>query len=172
MAQAKERRVDERVIRLLDRIHSPAELKKLSIDELASVAAEMRERIFSAVSTNGGHLASNRLVAVVGDASIVNGLAFEGLNGAGTVKRQLLLVLNDNGMSISNPQGAFAQYLERIRVSTTYEEFKRVSEKFVHCLPTNIGHAVEQAWNAICDGVKGVMWPGQIFESLGIKYMG
>jgi 1-deoxy-D-xylulose-5-phosphate synthase len=75
-------------------------------------------------------------------------------------------------MSISHPQGAFAQYLERIRVSTTYEEFKRVSEKFVHRLPTNIGHRVEQAWNALCDGVKGVMWPGQIFESLGIKYMG
>ncbi len=254
--------------RLLDRIHSPADVRKLSFDELATVAGEMRERIFSAVSTNGGHLASNlgvveltlalhyvfdfgpypagpdrllfdvghqcyphkmltgrveqfeklrkrgsvsgfpspeespydlfavghagtaistavgmargdqamgrnnHVVAVVGDASIVNGLSFEGLNGAGTIKRQLLLILNDNGMSISDPQGAFSQYLERIRVSTTYEEFKRVSEKVVHRLPTNIGHAVEQAWNALCDGVKGVMWPGQIFESLGIKYMG
>src|SRR2546430_27204 len=59
----------------------------------------------------------NHVVAVVGDASIVNGLSFEGLNGAGMIKRQLLLILNDNGMSISHPQGAFAQYLERIRVS-------------------------------------------------------
>jgi 1-deoxy-D-xylulose-5-phosphate synthase len=254
--------------RLLDRIHSPADVRKLSMDELAVLATEMRERIFTAVSKNGGHLASNlgvveltlalhyvyefgpyptgpdrllfdvghqcyphkmitgradkfdtlrkkgsvsgfpspeespfdlfavghagtaistavgmargdqamnrknHVVAVVGDASIVNGLAFEGLNGAGMVKRQLLLVLNDNGMSISNPQGAFSQYLERIRVSTTYEEFKRVSERFVHRLPVNIGHHVEQVWNAVCDGVKGVMWPGQIFESLGIKYMG
>jgi 1-deoxy-D-xylulose-5-phosphate synthase len=259
---------DPRNKRLLDRIHSPADVRKLSMDELALLAREMRERIFSAVSKNGGHLASNlgvveltlalhyvfdfgpypigpdrllfdvghqcyphkmltgragqfdtlrkkgsisgfpspeespydlfavghagtsistavgmargdqamnrknHVVAVVGDASIVNGLSFEGLNGAGMVKRQLLLILNDNGMSISNPQGAFSQYLERIRVSTTYEEFKRVSEKVVHRLPVNIGHRVEQAWNALCDGVKGVMWPGQIFESLGIKYMG
>src|SRR3954471_21109306 len=57
----------------------------------------------------------NHVVAVVGDASIVNGLAFEGLNNAGTLKRQTLIILNDNGMSISHPQGAFSQYLERIR---------------------------------------------------------
>jgi 1-deoxy-D-xylulose-5-phosphate synthase len=254
--------------RLLDRIKSPADVRKLNLDELAVLAKQMRERIFSAVSKNGGHLASNlgvveltialhyvydfgafpagpdrllfdvghqcyphkmltgragqfdtlrkkgsvsgfptptespydlfavghagtaistavgmargdqamgrknQVVAVVGDASIVNGLSFEGLNGAGVLNRQMLIILNDNGMSISDPQGAFSQYLERIRVSTTYEEFKRVSEKIVHRLPTTIGHAVEHAWNALCDGVKGVMWPGQIFECLGLKYMG
>jgi 1-deoxy-D-xylulose-5-phosphate synthase len=259
---------ERRKISLLDKIHSPADLRKLSMEELATLAKEMRERIFSAVSKNGGHLASNlgvveltialhyvfdfgafpggpdrllfdvghqcyphkmltgragqfdtlrkkgsvsgfpspeespfdlfsvghagtaistavgmargdqamgrksHVVAMVGDASIVNGLAFEGLNGAGVLNRQLLLILNDNGMSISAPQGAFSQYLERIRVSTTYEEFKRVSEKIVHRLPVNVGHAVEHAWNAVCDGVKGVMWPGQIFECMGLKYMG
>ena len=68
------------------------------------------------------------MVAVVGDASIVNGMAFEGLNNAGTLKRQLLLILNDNGMSISEPQGAVSEYLERIRVSTTYDQFKKISE--------------------------------------------
>lgn len=264
MAMSKKQPKDE----LLDGINFPADLRKLSMDELTAVAVEMRERIFSAVRINGGHLSSNlgvvdltlalhycfdfgpypagpdrllfdvghqcyphkmltgraakfatlrkkgsvggfptpdespydlfavghagtaistavgmakgdqamnrknHVVAVVGDASIVNGMAFEGLNGAGMIKRQLLLILNDNGMSISAPQGAFSQYLERVRVSTTYEEFKRVSEKIVHRLPQTIGHKVEQAWNALCDGVKGVMWPGQIFESLGIKYMG
>ncbi len=114
----------------------------------------------------------NHVVAVVGDASIVNGLAMEGLNGAGTLKRQMLIILNDNGMSISKPQGAFSQYLERVRVSTTYEEFKRFSEKLVHSLPTGLSHAVEQAWDAFCGGVKGAMWHGQVFEALGIKYMG
>src|SRR5204862_2485539 len=89
----------------------------------------------------------NHVVAVVGDASIVNGLAFEGLNGAGMVKRQLLMILNDNGMSISQPQGAFSQYLERIRVSTTYEEFKRFSERLVHKLPTSVGQRIEHAWD-------------------------
>jgi 1-deoxy-D-xylulose-5-phosphate synthase len=259
---------ERRQQRLLDKIHSPSDVRTLSMDELALLAKEMRERIFSAVSKNGGHLASNlgvveltlalhyvydfgaypagpdrllfdvghqcyphkmltgragqfdtlrkkgsvsgfpspeespfdlfsvghagtaistaagmargdqamgrknHVVAVVGDASIVNGLAFEGLNGAGTLNRQLLLILNDNGMSISAPQGAFSQYLERIRVSTTYDEFKKASEKLVHRLPVSIGHKVEQAWNAVCDGVKGVMWPGQIFECMGLKYMG
>ena len=254
--------------RLLDGIRSPADLRGLSMDELATLAGEMRERIFSAVSKNGGHLASNlgvveltlalhyvydfgaypegpdrllfdvghqcyphkmltgrahqfdtlrkkgsvsgfptpaespfdlfavghagtaistavgmargdqamgrknQVVSIVGDASIVNGLAFEGLNGAGTLKRQLLIILNDNGMSISAPQGAFSQYLERIRVSTTYDEFKRMSERLVHRLPSGIGHTIEHAWNAVCDGVKGVMWPGQIFECMGLKYMG
>ena len=113
------------------------------------------------------------VVAVVGDASIVNGLAFEGLNNAGTLKRQMLIVLNDNGMSISHPQGAFAQYLERIRVSWTYEELKRVGRKFVHeALPASVGNAIEGAWHSLRDGVKSVIWPGQIFESVGIKYLG
>src|SRR6202008_1498892 len=86
---------------------------------------------------------NNHVVAVVGDASIVNGLAFEGLNNAGTLNRQFLIVLNDNGMSISKPQGAFSQYLERVRVSTTYEEFKRFSEKLVHKLPNPVAHTIE-----------------------------
>src|SRR5262249_5947799 len=60
----------------------------------------------------------SHVVALIGDASIVNGLSFEGLNNAGTLKRQLLMILNDNGMSISKPQGAFAQYLERVRISS------------------------------------------------------
>jgi 1-deoxy-D-xylulose-5-phosphate synthase len=125
------------------------------------------------MARGGTHLKDNgHVVAVVGDASIVNGLAFEGLNNAGTLKRQLLIVLNDNGMSISRPQGAFSQYLERVRVSTTYDEFKRRSEKFVHRLPGGMQQAIEHAWHALCEGVKGAMWPGQIFETMGFKYMG
>ena len=115
---------------------------------------------------------TNHVVAVVGDASIVNGLAFEGLNNAGTLKRQLLVILNDNGMSISAPQGAFSQYLERIRVSTTYEQFKRTSEKLVAKLPAGMAHSIEHAWDAFCASVKSGMWNGAMFESMGIKYMG
>jgi 1-deoxy-D-xylulose-5-phosphate synthase len=121
----------------------------------------------------GTHLKKDgHVVALVGDASIVNGMAFEGLNNAGMLKRQLLIVLNDNGMSISRPQGAFSQYLERVRVSTTYDEFKRVSEKFVHRLPGGMQAAIENAWHGLRGGVKGILWPGQIFESMGFTYMG
>ena len=58
------------------------------------------------------------MVCLVGDASIVNGVAFEGLNQAGTLKRQFLVVLNDNSMGIAKTQGAFASYLARFRVSS------------------------------------------------------
>lgn len=115
---------------------------------------------------------NNHVVAVVGDSSIVNGMAFEGLNGAGTLKRQMLIVLNDNGMSISHPQGAFAQYLDRIRVSETYEEAKKFGKRIVDELPTPVGHAIEGAWHVIRDGIKHAIAPGQVFESFGIKYLG
>src|SRR4029079_4310827 len=114
----------------------------------------------------------SNVVAVVGDASIVNGLAFEGLNGAGTLKRQLLIILNDNGMSISKPQGAFSQYLERVRVRTTYEEFTSLSKNVVDHLPSSVGSTIEQLWRHFKEGVKSTFWPGQIFEALGVKYMG
>jgi 1-deoxy-D-xylulose-5-phosphate synthase len=114
----------------------------------------------------------NHVVAVVGDASIVNGVALEGLNNAGTLRRQLLIILNDNGMSISQPQGAFSHYLERVRVSTTYEEFKKISRSVVHQLPSSVGHRIEELWRHFKDGVKHTFWPGQIFEAMGIKYMG
>ncbi|HEY1684084.1 MAG TPA: 1-deoxy-D-xylulose-5-phosphate synthase [Tepidisphaeraceae bacterium] len=114
----------------------------------------------------------SHVVAIVGDASIVNGMAFEGLNNAGTLKRQLLVILNDNGMSISKPQGAFAQYLERVRISTTYDEAKRLAEKVIGKLPTSVASTVEAVWHHVKEGVKSTLWPGQLFESLGIKYMG
>jgi 1-deoxy-D-xylulose-5-phosphate synthase len=84
----------------------------------------------------------------------------------------MLIILNDNGMSISQPQGAFSQYLERVRVSTTYGEAKRLAEKFVGRLPATVGHTVEQVWRHVAEGVKSALWPGQIFETLGIKYFG
>ena len=114
----------------------------------------------------------SHVVAVVGDASIVNGLALEGLNNAGTLERQLLVVLNDNGMSISRPQGALAEYLERVRVSTTYDEFKRVSKKVVSQFGGGVSGAVGAAWEAVRSGVKGAMWAGQMFEAMGLQYMG
>ncbi len=114
----------------------------------------------------------NHVVALVGDASIVNGLAFEGLNNAGTLKRQLLVILNDNGMSISQPQGALAHYLERVRVSSTYDEAKKLAQSIVGKLPQTVGNTIEHVWHFTREAVKHTVWPGQIFETLGMKYMG
>jgi len=114
----------------------------------------------------------SRVVAVVGDASIVNGMAFEGLNNAGTLKRQLLIILNDNGMSISKAQGALAAYLERVRISATYEEAKRIAKGVVDRLPTSVGTTIEATWHHFKQGIKSGIWPGQVFEAMGVKYMG
>jgi 1-deoxy-D-xylulose-5-phosphate synthase len=114
----------------------------------------------------------SRVVAVVGDASIVNGMAFEGLNNAGTLRRQLLIILNDNGMSISKAQGALAAYLERVRISATYEEAKRIAKGVVDRLPSSVGNTIEATWQHFKQGIKSGIWPGQVFETMGVKYMG
>jgi 1-deoxy-D-xylulose-5-phosphate synthase len=111
-----------------------------------------------------------KVVALVGDASIVNGLALEGLNNAGTLDRQLLVILNDNSMSISEPQGAFADYLEHLRVTTTYDEVKKRVQELLDHIPygqqiCDIGHHIKQ-------GIKNSIAPGHVFEDLGLKYFG
>ena len=111
-----------------------------------------------------------RVVALVGDASIVNGLSFEGLNNAGTLKRQLLIVLNDNSMSISEPQGAFAGYLEHLRVTTTYEEVKKRVQSLLEQIP--YGQRISDVAHHVKSGIKNTLAPGHIFEDLGLKYFG
>ncbi|MFM8639434.1 MAG: 1-deoxy-D-xylulose-5-phosphate synthase [Planctomycetota bacterium] len=76
-----------------------------------------------------------RTAGVIGDASIVNGVAMEGLNNAGVLQRQFMVVLNDNGMSIAKPQGAVAAYFDRFRMSHGYGEFKRTAREFARHVP-------------------------------------
>jgi 1-deoxy-D-xylulose-5-phosphate synthase len=79
--------------------------------------------------------AGRRVVTLIGDASIVNGVAMEGLNNAGVLRRQFLVVLNDNGMSISRPQGAVAQYFDRVRLSHIYSGFKKSAKGILRHVP-------------------------------------
>jgi 1-deoxy-D-xylulose-5-phosphate synthase len=112
-----------------------------------------------------------RVVALVGDASIVNGVAFEGLNQAGTLKRQFLVVLNDNSMGIAKTQGGLASHLARFRVSSLYGETKT---KVKHALPKVplVGKSVYGALDGLKDRFKASMSPHQIFEQLGFLYVG
>ena len=112
-----------------------------------------------------------RIAAVVGDASIVNGLSFEGLNLAGALERQLLVVLNDNTMSISPTQGALAKYLTRFRTSDIYEEVKRKVRMLLPRLPV-VGKGVYDALDHIKEGLKVTVSPRQIFDPLGFVYVG
>ncbi|MEX2217512.1 MAG: 1-deoxy-D-xylulose-5-phosphate synthase [Phycisphaerales bacterium] len=248
---------------LLSTIHSPADLRKLSPEQLPALALEIREAICEAVSRTGGHLAPNlgvveltialhyvfdfahdrllfdvghqcyphklltgrlpllhklrtregmagfpeprespfdlfavghagtgistavgmargdslsgeafdpranprgrRVVTLIGDASIVNGVAMEGLNNAGTLKRQFLVVLNDNGMSISKPQGAVAQYFDRLRLSHLYADFKKGAASFLSHMPggalaRGAYHKAGEATKAIIAEGGGAAW--------------
>ena len=85
-----------------------------------------------------------KIVAVVGDASIVNGLSFEALNNLGLVKRQMLIVLNDNSMAIDVTQGAIAKFLSKVRLSHTYDDLRRTTNAILEHLPV-IGRRMEDA---------------------------
>ncbi len=247
---------------LIETIHSPKDLRALSVRQLPSLADEIRHRIIEVVGRNGGHLASNlgvveltlalhyvfdfshdrllwdvghqcythklltgrqegferlrkrdgasgfpdiheseydqftvghagtaiatalglalgeralksdrRIVALVGDASIANGLSFEGLNLAGSIDRQVLTVLNDNSMSIAPTQGAMAEYLAKFRTSELYEDFKRRAKRLLPRLPV-VGKGMYDALDAIKEGFKATVSPHQIFDPLGFVYVG
>ncbi len=111
------------------------------------------------------------VVAVVGDASIVNGVSFEGLNNLGLLKRQMLIVLNDNNMAIDATVGSVAKYFSRVRLSQTYEDLRRTSRNILEHLP-GIGRSVEEVVEKLKKSIRMVVPPSQLFESLNIPYFG
>ncbi len=111
-----------------------------------------------------------RVVTLIGDASIVNGVAMEGLNNAGTLKRQFLVVLNDNGMSISKPQGAVSQYFDRVRLSTLYGDFKKSAHRFLKHVPG--GSVLEEAYHRMGEATKAWVAEDSWFERFGLVTVG
>ncbi len=111
-----------------------------------------------------------RVVTLIGDASIVNGVAMEGLNNAGTLKRQMLIVLNDNGMSISKPQGAMAQYFDRVRLSHLYGDFKKAGDKVLRQIPG--GSILRDAYHRSTEMFKQAISEGGWFEHFGLLTVG
>lgn len=247
---------------LLEKIKSPADVRKLSAAQLKALAEEIRQFILASVSKTGGHLASNlgvveltlalhkvfnfkkdkllwdvghqcythkiitgrkdkfeflrqvegisgfpnpaeseydqfvvghagtsvataigmalgqyqqkkndKIVAVVGDASIVNGVSFEALNNLGLVKRQLLIVLNDNSMAIDATQGALAKTFSKIRLSQTYERLRKMADNIVEHMPV-IGKGAEEAIERLKKSIRMTVPTSQLFESLNIPYFG
>ena len=247
---------------LLRHIQGPADLKKLSVDQLPDLAKEIRTAICDQVAKSGGHLAPNlgvveltialhyvfdfghdrllfdvghqcyphklltgrldllpklrtkggmagfpepsespfdlfsvghagtaistavgmargdalngqvdrKSVALIGDSSIVNGVAMEGLNNAGTLNRQFLVVLNDNGMSIAKPQGAMSSYFDRVRVSPTYSDFKKRAHEVLKRIPG--GSALEGLYHKAGEMMKSAFLTGHMFEQFGFVCVG
>jgi 1-deoxy-D-xylulose-5-phosphate synthase len=108
-----------------------------------------------------------KAVAVIGDGAMSAGMAFEALNHAGDVKANMLVILNDNEMSISKPVGALSSYFARIWASKTYDHIREGGRKVFSGLPS----ALELARKAE-EHMKGMVSPGMMFEELGFNYIG
>jgi len=243
---------------ILSKIHTPADLRQLSKDQLKPLAQELREYLTHTVSISGGHFAAGlgtveltialhyvfdtpsdqlvwdvghqayphkiltgrkermttirtkdgvsafpsraeseydafgvghsstsisaalgmaiasalkgedkQMVAIIGDGSITGGMAFEAMNHAGALDANLLVILNDNEMSISPPVGAMNNYLTRILSSKFYSSVREESKKVLSKMPTmwELARRTEEH-------VKGMIVPGTLFEELGFNYIG
>jgi len=248
--------------KILDRIETSRDVKKLDYEELGQLCRELREEIISTVSKTGGHLASNlgvveltaalhfvfdfpgdklvwdvghqsyvhklltgrrgrfhtlrqyggvsgfpkrdespydtfdaghsgnsisaalgmaearrlkgeegKVIAVIGDGSMTAGLAFEGLNQTGHIDQDVIVILNDNEMSISPNVGALSSYLNRLMTGEFVSRFRRDMEGFLETLP-RIGKSVVRFARQAEESLKGLVTPGLLFEELGLKYIG
>lgn len=247
--------------RLLDRIDSPADLKRLTPPELRQLVSEIRQELVTTVTTTGGHLASNlgvieltvalhrifdsprdkiiwdvghqsyvhklltgrrqrftslrqygglsgftsstesvhdpfgaghastsvsaalgmaiardlsgddyHAVAIIGDGAITGGMALEALNQAGHLGSRLIVVLNDNGMSISPTVGALAKLLNKVRFDRRYHRAKEESKRILTALP--LGDKMWQVSQQVKDRLKGLVMPTMLWEELGFTYIG
>ena len=139
-------------------------------EELRIKNEELRNKD-NKLRTQNSELRTNKIVAMVGDASIVNGTSFEALNNLGLVKRQLLIVLNDNSMAIDATVGALAKYFSRVRLSQSYEGLRKTTSNILEHMPV-IGKSVEETLERIKKSIRMVLPASQMFESLHIPYFG
>jgi 1-deoxy-D-xylulose-5-phosphate synthase len=110
-------------------------------------------------------------VAVVGDGALPSGIVFEALNNAGALGKKLLVILNDNKMSICPRVGALARCLDRARLTSFYQGSKRRLQKLMSKVPL-VGGMANQAMHQIREGLKALLTGGMLFEELGFRYIG
>ncbi|HET9533390.1 MAG TPA: 1-deoxy-D-xylulose-5-phosphate synthase [Blastocatellia bacterium] len=111
------------------------------------------------------------VIAFIGDAGLTAGMALEGINQVGHLKKRMIILLNDNEMSISPNVGALAGYLNRIRVARPYNEFKHEVEELLKSIPA-VGELVLSGAKAVKDTLARAFIPGALWEELGLKYLG
>jgi len=107
-------------------------------------------------------------IAVIGDGAMTAGMAYEAMNNAGHLKRRLIVILNDNEMSIAPPVGAMSEYLTRLWTTGTFQELRAVARSATGLLPPPLREGARRAH----DLVKGVTIGGTLFEALGFSYVG
>lgn len=247
---------------VLDRVNSPADLRKLSLQELKAVCADIREFLIESVSRTGGHLGAGlgavelavalhyvfstpfdklvwdvghqayphkiltgrkdrfgtirqyrglsgflkrteseydtfgaghastaisaalgmvaardltgekyKVVAIVGDGSMTGGMAYEGMNNAGLLKKDLIVVLNDNNMSIAPNVWAISNYFTELIANPSYNKFKTNIYQLTDKLDT-FGDRIRRVASRVEEGLKVIITPGILFEALGFRYFG
>ena len=111
------------------------------------------------------------VIAVIGDGALTGGMAIEALNNAGVLQKKIIVILNDNEMSISENVGALSEYLCRLRTDPTYSHLKTDVESLIKSIPT-IGEPVAKTVRRVKDTLKYFLAPGMLFEQLGFTYIG
>ena len=111
------------------------------------------------------------VIAVIGDGALSGGLAFEGLNNAGELGKNIIVILNDNEMSISKNVGALSKYMTNLISAPLYNRLKSDIWQLTGKLST-VGRRIQTIVHRIDEGIKGLIVPGMFFEELGFRYFG
>ena len=114
---------------------------------------------------------SHKIVCVVGDGALTSGLTLEGLQQAGDLQKDILVILNDNQMSISKNVGAISAYLNRTITGEFYSKLKQETSQILGAIP-QIGEPVKKMASRAEELAKGLILPGLLFEELGFRYFG
>lgn len=112
-----------------------------------------------------------KVVAVIGDGSLTGGMAYEALNNAGRLKSNMIIILNDNKMSISENVGGMSKYLNNLRINDNYKDFKEDVESVLNKIP-GIGASMIRGMKRSKDSIRQLLIPGGFFEDLGVDYIG
>lgn len=111
------------------------------------------------------------VVGIIGDGALTGGMAFEALNNAGDLHKKMIVVLNDNEMSIARNVGAMSEYLERMRSEPAYSRIKRDVEVLIKSIPS-VGEQVLRTAERVKNSLKYMLVPGMLFEEFGFRYIG
>lgn len=114
---------------------------------------------------------NSTIVSVVGDGALTGGLAFEALNNVSNLKRNFIVILNDNNMSISENVGGISAYLNNVRIGDTYNDLKSDVEKFLNKIP-KVGNRLIRKIRSTKSKIKRIVIPGAFFEDMGVTYIG
>jgi 1-deoxy-D-xylulose-5-phosphate synthase len=136
----------------------------------AALGLKVGDDLMDAISRDES-IEERHSIAVIGDGALPSGIVFEALNNAGGLKKNLLVILNDNAMSICPRVGALAQCLDQARLTSFYQDSKRQVRDLLAKVPL-VGGMATQAIEQVKDGLKAILTGGMLFEELGFRYIG